>query len=213
MVKFLVIRHGYSKSNEQGLFTGRTDVPLADTGIIQARKTARLIADNYRVDAIYSSPLLRALQTAEPLSRELGLPVVICDDLCEIDGGEWEQKPASSLLSLYPEDYGLWLSDIGLSRCTGGESMRDVQQRALKALTAIASENDGKTVAVVTHAGVIRALQCAWQHIPLDRMKSVPWVPNASLSVAEYENGAFSALFMGDDRHLSDISTNLPKNI
>ena len=84
MVKFLVIRHGYSKSNEQGLFTGRTDVPLADTGIIQARKTARLIADNYRVDAIYSSPLLRALQTAEPLSRELGLPVVICDDLCEI---------------------------------------------------------------------------------------------------------------------------------
>ena len=91
--------------------------------------------------------------------------------------------------------------------------MRDVQQRALKALTAIASENDGKTVAVVTHAGVIRALQCAWQHIPLDRMKNVPWVPNASLSVAEYENGAFSALFMGDDRHLSDISTNLPKNI
>ena len=165
-MKLIFIRHGYSKSNEKGLFTGRTNVSLTQLGFIQAKKTAEFLAKNFSIDKIYSSPLKRARQTARPIADAFGLPVIIDYALCEIDGGKWEEKSAEQLMQLYPEDYSLWLTNIGLAHCTGGESMLQVQQRALNEVLRIAAENPGKTVALVTHAGVIRTQQCVWQNIP-----------------------------------------------
>lgn len=213
MTTFLVIRHGYSKSNEHGYFTGQTDVALSDIGLEQAEQTARHLFSTYKVDFLYSSPLKRAYQTAMPISKLYGLPIQIAEDLKEINGGEWEEKTPEQILQLYKEDYSLWLSDIGLARCTGGENMQEVQTRAANALRAIAAKHDGCTVAVTAHAGVIRALQCLWESRPLSEMKNIPWVQNASVSVVTCENGSFSPVTIGDSAHLTTPKTNLPKNM
>lgn len=212
MTKFLIIRHGYSKSNENGYFTGQTDVPLATLGIEQAERTAEYLLEIHTIDAIYSSPLQRARETASPIARKFRLPVSIADDLKEINGGAWEEKTPEEILRLYKDDYVLWQTDIGLARCTGGENMQEVQLRALNALREIAKQNDGKTVAVTTHAGVIRALQCAWQRLPLSEMKHIAWVENASVTTVTYD-GEFALQRVGDSRHLSTLKTNLPKEI
>lgn len=203
MTTFLLIRHGYSKSNENGRFTGQTDVPLAELGFTQAEQTARYLATHYNIDFIYSSPLQRAYHTALPISKYLNLPIQIEDDLKEINGGEWEKKTPEEILRLYKDEYTLWLNDIGMARCTGGETMQEVQIRAIQALENIAKRHDGKVVAVITHAGVIRALQCLWQNLPLSEMKTIAWVDNTSISTAIYENGRFSLREIGSILHLT----------
>ena len=213
MVTFLVIRHGYSKSNENGYFTGQTDVALSQIGMEQAEQTAKFLSENYHVDFLYSSPLQRAYQTAVPISKYFHLPIAVEEDLREINGGAWEEKTPEQILALYREDYELWLRDIGIARCTNGENMQEVQNRAATALRKIAQRHDGCTVAVTAHAGVIRALQCLWQDLPLSEMKNIPWVQNASISVVTCENGIFKALRIGDAEHLNTEKTNLPKNM
>lgn len=210
---FLIIRHGYSKSNENGYFTGQTDVPLAELGKAQAEQTADYLYKNYKLDALYSSPLQRAYSTALPISKCFQLPIQTEEDLKEINGGKWEEKTPKTILSLYKEAYSLWLKNIGEARCTDGETMQEVQIRATNALKKIAQNHDGQTVAVTTHAGVIRALQCLWQSLPLSEMKNIPWVENASISVVTCQNGTFTPLKIGYNEHLTSEKTNLPKNI
>ena len=213
MTTFLIIRHGYSKSNEHGYFTGQTDVALSELGLKQAAQTAQYLADRHKVDFLYSSPLQRAYHTALPISKLLHLPIETIEDLKEINGGEWEEKTPEEILQLYKDDYTLWLNDIGVARCTGGENMFEVQTRAANALRELAKKHDGCTVAVTVHAGVIRALQCLWQNLPLSEMKNIPWVGNASISIVTCENGEFTPLSIGSIAHLTTEKTNLPKNM
>ena len=212
MTTFLIIRHGYSKSNEQGYFTGRTDVALTPLGMEQAQQTAEYLHKNYQIDLLYSSPLQRAYNTARPISQIFNLPIKTEEDLQEINGGDWEEKTPERILELYRDDYTLWLQNIGVARCTNGENMQEVQNRAIKALAKIAENNDGKVIAVTTHAGVIRAMQCLWQKLPLTEMKNIPWVQNTSISIVTYEDGEFTPLQIGYNGHL-EAKTNLPKTI
>lgn len=213
MTTFLIIRHGYSKSNERGYFTGQTDVELSAIGVEQAKQTARYLMQSYKIDALYSSPLRRALSTALPLAKALNLPVRVEENLKEINGGDWEEKTPDEILAAYKSDYELWLNDIGCARCTNGENMQEVQTRAANALKKIARDNDGKTVAVTAHAGVIRALQCLWQNLPLSEMKNIPWVDNASVSVVTCDGERFTPLQIGYSEHLTTQKTNLPKKM
>ena len=148
-----------------------------------------------------------------PISKYCNLPICVEEDLKEINGGAWEEKTPEQILALYREDYELWLRDIGVARCTNGENMHEVQVRAANALKRIASRHDGATVAVTAHAGVIRALQCLWQNLPLSEMKNIPWVENTSLSIVTYENGIFNPLSIGNAEHLTTAKTNLPKKM
>ena len=116
-----------------------------------------------------------------------------------------------AILTLYKTDYTLWLGDIGLARCTNGENMQEVQNRALKALKRLAKKHDGKVIAITTHAGVIRALQCLRQNLPLSEMKNIPWVENASISIATYNNEEFVPQQIGFNQHLATVKPTFPK--
>ena len=213
MTTFFIIRHGYSKSNEQGYFTGQTDVALSPLGVEQANQTALYLYKNFKIDVLCSSPLQRAFHTALPISKLFNIPIFLESDFKEINGGNWEEKTPEQILELYKEDYTLWLNDIGIARCTNGENMQEVQTRALNALKKLAAQYDGENIAITTHAGVIRALQCAFQNLPLSEMKNIPWVENASISIINYENGTFSPLKIGFSEHFTSPKTNLPSNM
>lgn len=213
MTELIIIRHGYSVANKQGYMTGQSDVPLAPEGLEQAEQTAKFVCENYDINAIVSSPLLRARQTAEPLCKLAKLPLALIDDLKELNAGAWEGKTPAELFELYPEEFSLWKTDTGLSRCTGGESMAEVQTRAVAAFEKIARNFEGQTVAVVTHAAVIRSCFCFFKGLELSEMKNIPWVPNASVSEVRFENGKFILKTEGYNEHLTTIKTTLPKSI
>jgi probable phosphoglycerate mutase len=117
-------RHGQTVPNREGRLLGRSDPELTERGREQAGQLAPAIA-GYAPTAVYSSPLLRARQTAEAIADVLGLAVVVDDDLIEIDYGDWEGKPFGEL------DAGVvaqWRADSGYTP-PGGESLRDVEAR------------------------------------------------------------------------------------
>ena len=212
MTTLYFVRHGESRANVEKVFTGQTDVPLSDRGMRQAEELKERLL-SLRPDAFFSSDLLRAVQTVTPAAEALKLPVIREQGLREIDGGKWEKMHIDEIARVYPEDYARWTENIGLARCTGGESLEEVQARGLAAIRRIAAENEGKCVAVATHAAMIRALTCAFRGRPLSEMQHIPFVPNASLSEVRFESGEFTIGRYADVSFLGSDVTRLPENI
>ena len=187
MTTILLIRHGQSVANLENVFAGHLDKPLTELGVKQARLTAEYIKENFSVDAVYASDLSRAFATGKEVADSLGLTVISDRELREVDGGKWEGANYLTLPEEYPEEFGIWLSDIGHARCPEGESTAEAQQRMVSALRRIARDNEGRTVAVATHACVIRCVMSYCKDKSTENMKDVPWVSNASVTVLKVE--------------------------
>ncbi|MGN1093907.1 MAG: histidine phosphatase family protein, partial [Candidatus Neoclostridium sp.] len=127
MTTVLLIRHGFSVTNQRGIFTGQTDVALDEIGVKQALLTADFVFDRYDVDEIYSSDLIRALDTAAPLAEKTGKTIIKDARLREIYGGVWEGKKVEDIIRVYPDEYHIWKINIGIGRPVGGESVAELQ--------------------------------------------------------------------------------------
>lgn len=213
MTKVLLIRHGESTANLHNIFAGHFDAELTERGHEQAECTARYIADTYKVDAIYASDLRRAFCTGVHLGNLLGLIVYPERGMREIYAGEWEGVPFFGIKDTHPAEHHVWNTDIGNSVCPGGESVEQMSNRVYETLCRLASENDGKTIAVFSHATPIRSMQWRMTGKPLSHMQNVPWVSNASVTELQYEHGIFSAVHIGQDAHLEEMRTVLPCDI
>jgi broad specificity phosphatase PhoE len=166
----MLVRHGETDWNADGLLQGHTDRPLSDFG----RRQARQLADELEgepFDAIYASDLARARETAEIAGERLGLPVVLDTDLREKDWGTWE---------------GLTAVERDRVELVG-ESTGAHQERMLRSLTRIAERHPGGRVLVVTHGGSMRRVQTAALGMAL------PVVENCGRWLCAYENGSFRA--------------------
>lgn len=213
MTRLLLIRHGESEANRHSTFAGQTDVPLEEKGLFQARITADFIVRSYTVDKVYASDLRRAYDTGKAVADLLGLEVNTDPRLREIYSGRWQGQKFTDIMAQYGRDYQVWLTDIGNCVCTGGESVAQLGQRVLEALTDIAQANPEKTVVIAAHATPIRVLQCLLEGHSLDRMKDIPWVSNASVTEITYGNSTWKLGKIGQDSHLSDLRTSFSANV
>lgn len=213
MTRFILIRHGFSVANQDRFFAGASDVPLAELGRKQGEIVSRYVAEHYAIDAIYSSPLSRARDTVAELAERTGLPVLLDEGLREIYGGTWETLAFAEIAKKYPDDFGDWEHRFGLCRPTGGESYAEVRDRMMKTMEKIARPNDGKTVAVASHALAIRAFHAGMFDLPLEQVDHTPELPNASVSEVVYEDGRWAAAFFGKADFLGEFVTKLPPNI
>lgn len=213
MTKLLIIRHGQSQANLDGVFVGHVNSPLSDLGMQQAELTANYIVSNYHVDVVYANDLDRAFYTGKRVADLLGLSITADDQLREIYAGDWERVKFDDLSANYGEPYQLWLRDIGRAKCTNGESVAQLQERFVAEVRRIARENDGKTVVIASHATPIRTFMTYCSGCDITRMKDIPWVSNASVTIVEYENDTFRIVTPGYDKHLGDLRTALPKNV
>jgi probable phosphoglycerate mutase len=156
MARLIMIRHGESVANLERRFTLSTDEPLTPAGIEQARARGKALLGRCAPAALYSSPFLRAIQTAQGIGEALGLTPVVVEDLREQDFGIYRGRP-------YTDFYGHWMAAGGVERWTvqpeGGEMLRDVARRAGIALDGIARRHLGGEVIVVSHGGVMSALR------------------------------------------------------
>ncbi len=213
MTTVLFVRHGESQANRRNLFIGHTDMDLEEKGVKQAEATARFIAETYTVDKVYASDLTRAARTGQIIADRLGLPIQKDARFREIYAGEWEGEPFDALYEKFRTDFTVWNRDLGNSRCTGGESVKELGERIMSAATEIAKENPGKTVVIATHATPIRAMECLVKTGDILKIQNLRWVSNASVSVFTYLNGIWEAKAISLDAHLGAMRTALPEKI
>ena len=205
MTKFIIVRHGQSKSNEGGYLAGVTDVPLSSLGEKQANAVCQYILNKYKIDAIYSSPLERACNTVKGVADALNLPIIKDERLIEFDFGDLEGLTLDEIKSNYDNAYGKWAKDPGVYVPQGGESMTHLQSRVVESLKEIAKKEDGKTVLIGSHSSVIRALQCYVQGLPLTKMKNTSWVVNGSIADIDFDGEDFYIYKFGYDGHLINL--------
>ncbi|MGQ9632156.1 MAG: histidine phosphatase family protein [bacterium] len=161
MTKVFLVRHGETDWNREEVFRGRIDVPLNERGLAQARALGEALRSQ-KIEAIYSSPLSRALKTAEIVAEFQGDVEVRAErGFIDIDYGEWQGLPHEDVKGKYPELYEAWQDAPQTVRFPGGESLDAVQDRALAALGGVIRTNEGRTVAVVAHRVVNKVLLCA----------------------------------------------------
>lgn len=207
MVRFIIVRHGFSAGNKEKRYSGQRDVPLDEVGIKQAEAAAEYICKNFEVDSIYSSDLCRAYDTALPIAKKTGLTVTKLKDLREIYMGYWQGLSREEVAERFPETFEISRKTPGIIRFDGGESYKEAQERAISAFERIAEENQGKTVVVATHGGIIRAVRTAWEGVPIDRLHEIPDTSNASITVAEYTDGKVIFIKKGYNGHLEDTTS------
>lgn len=202
----IMVRHGEAEGNVNRLFHGNYDSSLTENGHAQAKVTAKYL-ENYKIDKIYSSDLKRTCSTAGYLSEKINIPIIKRADLREINGGEWENLDWKLLPEKYPKEYEDWLKYPHKLQMPKGESMAEVEKRAINAINEIIEENKGKTVCVFSHGTVIKVLMCYFKGIPLSRFVTEPWFDNASVTVVKCENSNFKIELEGYNKHLGELST------
>ncbi len=158
MTTLLLVRHGETDWNNERRWQGHTDRPLNARGREQARDLAAELAGR-PIDAVYSSDLSRARETAEIVAARLGLEVRVDPALREVDVGTWSGLVHSDIEADDPEGFRRWRD--GGKGWQDGESYEEMGERVVAAVTGIAAAHPGETLLVVTHGGSIRACRAA----------------------------------------------------
>ena len=176
----LLARHGETQENRERRFQGQLDVPLSDTGREQARALAdHAAAEDPPIVALYTSPLVRASETAEIVGARLGLEPRPDPRLKEVDVGDWEKRLKDDVERDDPDDWAAFMRAGKDFRFPGGESFAEQQERVLAALDDVTRRGELPAL-LVCHRGVVR---CALAHAHgrgLDTYHE--WrVPNAEL--------------------------------
>jgi broad specificity phosphatase PhoE len=156
MTELLLVRHGETDWNRDQRFQGHADPPLNETGRAQARALADDLAAE-RIDAIYTSDLARARETAELIAERAGVPFVLEPQLREVDVGEWQGLTRLEIAERFPAGMRNWNErGHGWER---GETYEQLTERVLEALERIVRRHPGERVVVVGHGGTIRAVR------------------------------------------------------
>lgn len=165
-VVLFLVRHGQTRWNATHRFLGQTDIPLDEVGVAQAKRAAARLTEPVPrpLAGVYSSPLSRALETARAVRAE---PIVL-DGLAELDQGALEGLAAPEAFERFPDFFRAWAQDPAKVRVPEGESLPELVERAMGALSEIAARHEpGEVVGVYSHQMVISALTCVAHGVPL----------------------------------------------
>ncbi len=152
-----LVRHGECDFNRDALFRGTVDVPLNEHGRIQAEAIGRALSRR-SIEAVYSSPLARAVDTAHAVALHYGLEVQVDEAFRNIHLGDWQGKRKRDLARTDSEDWRLWTGDPDSFIPPHGESIGEVQERAWNGLLKLVRQHGSSTIAVVSHRSVIKTL-------------------------------------------------------
>jgi probable phosphoglycerate mutase len=200
--RILAIRHGETAWNVDGRIQGQLDVPLNDMGRWQVHRLALAVADE-DIAAIYSSDLLRALETAQAVSRGSGDPIVTDPGLRERGFGTFEGLSYAEINQRWPEMGERWRRRDPSFGAPGGETLTDFYARSVATAARLAALHPGQTIALVSHGGVMDCLYRAATRIPLDAPRS--WqLGNAAINRLVYTPHGVTLVGWSDTFHLDD---------
>ncbi|HXH22606.1 MAG TPA: histidine phosphatase family protein [Dehalococcoidia bacterium] len=211
-MQVILVRHGETASNRDRLALGRKDVPLNSLGLAQAARLGKAIALERAAGttfaAVYSSPLVRARQTAEAIATALGLEVTEAPELIEMDVGEMDGLTGAELRERHPEFLRSWWGpEAGIVRMPGGESLQEVQDRAWPLIELVRDTYPAEAAVIaVSHNFVIRALICRALGIDLADFRRFE-VGLASTTRLEFRGPRTLITNLNDVCHLAGLET------
>jgi probable phosphoglycerate mutase len=208
--RLYLIRHGQSAGNAEGRFGGHGPTPLSPLGVEQAEKTAKLLAKE-GIDVIFSSDLLRAVQTAEPLGRLLDMPVNITEAFRERHVGVLEGLTFDESKTAFPTDYYALVNRNIHHVITEGESYRHLLKRSTAKLHEILREYPGGRIAIYSHTGAICFLTLHLLGAINRYTKQTPWLITSNCGINRFEirgRRNIRVLALNDTRHLAKATGN-----
>ncbi len=188
MTEIILVRHGETEWNVEEIFRGRIDIGLNETGMKQAELLAEYLSD-VKIDAIYSSPVKRALQTAEMIAGYHQLDVEITPGLIDLDCGEWQGLPHQEVRDKYQELYADWVNRPDKVKMPSGEGLDDVRKRATRVIDNVIARFQGKVV-LVSHRVVNKVLICALLGLGNSHFWNIK-LDTCGITTFAYENGRF----------------------
>ncbi len=202
-MRLYLVRHGETESNRLGLALGRDNVPLNEHGLWQAERVGRALASEPLV-AVYSSPLRRALDTAEAVAGHHGREVQVEERLIEMDVGEVEGLPFDEVRKRYPDLLEKWVSGSGPTQTMpGGERLVDVQERAWALVNELAARHGDEVIAAVSHNFVILSLLARALGIELAQFRRLRHSV-AAVSVLDFSPKRVKVVRLNDTCHLEE---------
>ena len=179
-----LVRHGETDWNKTNRFQGRTDIPLSEEGIWQAKQTKERLKNQF--DVVYTSPLIRAVQTAKIISDDTNLFPTIYENLIEIDFGHWEGLPFDKIKDLYPKEHKLWKTDNNTAPLVGGEqSIKNASIRGKNAFLDIVNKNPNKRILLVAHGGLIKAGMVGIYNMGINMYHNM-YIDNTSITTIKF---------------------------
>lgn len=212
MTEILLIRHGETAWNAIRKLQGHLDIPLNAEGTRQAKALASALQSE-KLDAIISSDLQRALQTAGEIARLQGLSTRIDAGLRERCFGGFEGMLYSELPLRFPHEYAIWRSrdpdanfpPSAIGAENNGESIRQFHQRCMSTIAHYARQFESKKIALVAHGGVLECAYRAAKNLPLNAEREIT-IFNASINRFSFIDEEIRLIKWGDVAHLKDAS-------
>ncbi|MFQ5874161.1 MAG: histidine phosphatase family protein [Dehalococcoidia bacterium] len=198
-MRLILVRHGETDANREGRVQGAGNARLNATGRSQASALGRRLA-SYDLEAVYSSPQSRALETAEAIAQHHGLPVTTLEGLREMDLGELDGLRGEELRNRYPDFMKEWDRNISSLRMPGGESVAELQVRAWASIESIAERHPQGVVVAVSHNFAIQSVLCKALGLALDSFRKIRHDLGA-ISILELGEGTPVLVTMNDRCH------------
>jgi phosphoserine phosphatase len=204
-IRIFLVRHGETEWNRLGRFQGRNDQPLNGEGRKQAQALAEALKDE-NFTALYASPLPRSMETAQFIKAfHPAAPLIEEPRLMEMDLGDFEGMDGRLWMEAHGDFVKAWANNPGLVRMPGGESLEEVQLRAVEALTAVTAKHEpGSSLLLCSHNFVLLTILCHALEIPLDRFREVK-KGTASFSILSWAEGRFRVEVINERSHLNKI--------
>jgi len=209
MTEIILARHGETEWNVEEVFRGRIDIELNETGLRQAELLAEYLS-GVKIDAVYSSPLRRALKTAEAIASPHKLEVKIAPGLIDCDFGKWQGLTLQEVKDRYKELCAEWIRNPHLIRMPDGESLNDVRGRALKVVDEVMAKYEG-TIVLVSHRVVNKVLICALLGLENSHFWNIKQDTCGTTTFA-YENGRFILTKHNDTSFLTPVKKTPPSD-
>jgi broad specificity phosphatase PhoE len=198
-----LLRHGATENNlalPPRLQGRHSDPPVSDEGRLQSQRTAECLAA-FELRAVYSSPLLRARQTAQAIADRHGLPVTSLPELIEVDVGVWEGRDWDEIERNDAAAYRAFVENPADTPYHGGESFRAVSQRVLPLVERLASEHRGEQIAIVAHNVVNRVVLAPLLGLPLAQARGIRQ-ENCGVNLIRYRDGTARLITLNSVLHL-----------
>ena len=201
--RIIAVRHGETAWNVDTRIQGQLDVPLNDNGRRQAQRLARALAASEQINAVYSSDLLRAWDTAQSIAAAVGLQTITEPGLRERGFGSFQGKTFTELETQWPDETARWRTRDPVWAPPEGETLVAVRERVERATHALAQRHIGSQIVLVAHGGVLDMMyRCA---AGLDVRAPRTWaLGNASINRLLWTPQGLTLVGWADTAHLDD---------
>ena len=205
----LLVRHGETAWNRDKIFRGIHDIPLNDNGREQAKLAAKTLI-SCKIDFAYTSPLSRAAETARIVLEPHNVEASIHEGLLDFDYGNWTGQKDEDVAKKWPKEHAAWGSRPDSLRIPGGDTLKEVFDRAFGCMEEIAEKHDNQTVVLFAHRVVNKLIVIGTLGLDLDRF---PFIMQGNCCVNKFERTKKGYIidFINDVTHIRNARVNLLK--